>query len=138
MTFRPRRARVGACCLLACQSVASIEHALAHGAGNDTQNRTAVSILWNNTASKLVFRSTDHKTSEAVSDQCPYRPGVAGSAPDWIGHPTAARVHRPHRRASRRGTRCVLVRGCPWCHDVPGGRSVGSGGVAASLAVSLA
>ena len=68
----------GAFCLLACQSVASIEHALAHGPGNAVQNDTAVSILWNNTANKLVFRSTDPKTAERVSELCPYQPGLAG------------------------------------------------------------
>ena len=68
----------GAFCLLACQSVASIEHALAHGPGNAVQNEAAVSIVWNNTASKLVFRSTDPKTAERVSELCPYQPGLAG------------------------------------------------------------
>ena len=68
----------GAFCLVACQSVASIEHALAHGAGTAVQNETAVSIVWNNTASKLVFRSTDPKTAERVNELCPYQPGLAG------------------------------------------------------------
>ena len=68
----------GAFCLLACQSVASIEHALARGPGNAVQNDAAVSIVWNNTASKLVFRSTDPKTAERVSELCPYQPGLAG------------------------------------------------------------
>ena len=68
----------GAFCLVACQSVASIEHALARGAGTAIQNETAVSIVWNNTASKLVFRSTDLKTAERVNELCPYQPGLAG------------------------------------------------------------
>ena len=68
----------GAFCLLACQSVASIEHALAHGSGDVVANRTAVSILWNNTANKLVFRSTDPQTAERINELCPYRPGLAG------------------------------------------------------------
>ena len=68
----------GAFCLLACQSVASIEHALAHGPGNAVQNEAAVSILWNNTANKLVFRSTDPKTADRVNELCPYQPGLAG------------------------------------------------------------
>ena len=53
----------GAFCLLACQSVASIEHALAHGGGTHAQDQSAIDILWNNTANKLVFRSTDPKTA---------------------------------------------------------------------------
>ena len=68
----------GAFCVLACQSVASIEHALAHGGGTHAQNESAVSILWNNTANKLIFRSTDPKTADRVSDLCPHRPGLAG------------------------------------------------------------
>ena len=68
----------GAMCVLACQSLASIEHALAHRGGTPAQNDSAVSILWNNTASKLVFRSTDPHTAERVSELCPLRPGIAG------------------------------------------------------------
>ena len=67
----------GAFCLLACQSVASIEHALAHGGGEAVANRSALAILWNNTATKLVFRSTDPHTAERISELCPYRPGLA-------------------------------------------------------------
>ena len=68
----------GAFCVLASQSVASLEHALAHGGGTYRQDESAVEILWNNTASKLVFRTTDPKTSSRVDDLCPYRPGLAG------------------------------------------------------------
>ena len=68
----------GAFCVLACQSVASLEHALAHGGGGYRQDESAVEILWNNTANKLVFRSTDPKTASRVADLCPYRPGLAG------------------------------------------------------------
>ena len=68
----------GAVCMLACQSVASIEHALAHGAGSRRQDESAVEILWNNTASKVIFRSTDPKTGNRVDDLCPHRPGLAG------------------------------------------------------------
>ena len=67
----------GTACVLSCQGVASIEHALAHGGGTSDQNTSAVSILWNNTASKLVFRSTDGKTSERVEGLAPHRPGHA-------------------------------------------------------------
>ena len=68
----------GAFCLLACQSVASIEHALAHGAGTHAQDQSAIDILWNNTASKLVFRSTDPKTATRLAELSPHRPGLAG------------------------------------------------------------
>ena len=64
-------------CVLACQSVASIEHALANGAGTDAQNRSAVEMQLQNTASKLVFRSTDPKTSELVAALSPSRSGLA-------------------------------------------------------------
>ena len=68
----------GAFCLLACQSVASIEHALAHGGGTYAQDQSSIDILWNNTASKLVFRSTDPKTATRLADLSPHRPGLAG------------------------------------------------------------
>ena len=68
----------GAFCVLASQSVASLEHALAHGGGTSRQDESVVEIIWNNTASKFVFRSTDPKTSDRVADLCPYRPGLAG------------------------------------------------------------
>ena len=68
----------GAFCALACQSVASVEHAFACGAGNGVQDRAAVDILWTNCAGKLFFRSTDPKTAGRVDDLSPYRPGLAG------------------------------------------------------------
>ena len=65
-------------CVLACQSVASINHALAHGGGSYDLNRGAVGILWSNTATKLVFRSTDPEVAERVSELSPHRPGLPG------------------------------------------------------------
>ena len=67
----------GASCILACQSVESIEHALAHGAGTRVQNDAAVAVLWNNTASKLFFRSTDAATAERLERLAPVRGGLA-------------------------------------------------------------
>ncbi len=67
----------GAACVLACQSVASIEHALAHGAGTRVQNDAAVAILWNNTATKLFFRSTDDATADRLERLAPVRGGLA-------------------------------------------------------------
>ena len=68
----------GAFPLLAYQSVASIEHALAHGGGTHAQDQSAIDILWNHTASKLVFRSTDSKTATHLVALSPRRPGLAG------------------------------------------------------------
>ena len=66
----------GAFCVLACQSVAGIEHALAEGAGSNTRNEAAVSMLMTNTATKLVFRSTDTKTLQPLHEWCPHHPGL--------------------------------------------------------------
>ena len=63
-------------CVLATQSASSIEHALAHGGGTAEQNRSSVEILWQNTASKLVFRSTDPKTALRVGELSPSRSGI--------------------------------------------------------------
>ena len=62
----------GAFCVVACQSVSNMEHALAAaGAGNWVKNRAAVSILLNNTANKLCFRSTDQSLRARLDDLCP-------------------------------------------------------------------
>ena len=61
----------GAFCVLACQSIASLEHALAGMDNNETLNRAAVSILLNNTGNKLFFRSTDQSLHERVDQLCP-------------------------------------------------------------------
>ena len=61
----------GAFCVLACQSIASLEHALAGTDNNETLNRAAVSILLNNTGNKLFFRSTDRTLFERVDQLCP-------------------------------------------------------------------
>ena len=66
----------GAFCVLACQSVAGIEHALAEGRGSGARNEAAVAMLLTNTATKLVFRSTDPKTMESLHTLCPSHPGL--------------------------------------------------------------
>ena len=66
----------GAFCVFATQSVASIDHALSVGGGSETTNHTARKILWNNTASKFFFRSTDYDTAAALSTLCPVQPGL--------------------------------------------------------------
>ena len=68
----------GAACVLACQSIASVHHALAHGAGNSDQNGAAVDILCTNTATKIAFRSTDPEVASRVSELSPHRPGLPG------------------------------------------------------------
>ena len=35
-------------------------------------------MLWNNTGTKLVFRTTDPRTGQRIDDLAPYRPGLAG------------------------------------------------------------
>ena len=66
----------GAFCVLACQSVAGIEHALAEGGGSAVRNEAAVAMVLTNTATKLVFRSTDPKTMEPLHALCPSPPGL--------------------------------------------------------------
>lgn len=62
----------GAFCALACQSASSLEHALEReGDGS----RAALSILLNNTATKLAFRSTDEASRERLRGLCP-EPGA--------------------------------------------------------------
>ena len=61
----------GTFCVLACQSISSLEHALAGTNNNETLNRAAVSILLNNTGNKLFFRSTDRALFERVDQLCP-------------------------------------------------------------------
>ena len=65
----------GAFCLLATQSVASIEHALSVGGASRATNDAATAIIWNNTATKLVFRCTDAATADRVAALCPAYPG---------------------------------------------------------------
>ena len=61
----------GAFCVLACQSASSLEHALAEGGGSAEANRSALSVLLNNTCTKLLFRSTDDATRERLGRLCP-------------------------------------------------------------------
>lgn len=65
----------GAFCVLACQSVSSVEHALTHGAGGAARNDAAVSMLWNNAGTKMVFRTTDRETLHRLEGLCPAHPG---------------------------------------------------------------
>ena len=62
----------GAFCILACQSVSSLEFALAAQGGNETVNSAALAVLLNNTGTKLFFRSTDYSTQTHVGTLCPH------------------------------------------------------------------
>ena len=65
----------GVCCVLACQSVSSMEHALEEEGESWQKNRTALEILLNNTANKLFFRSTDQALQVFLDRLCPPAPG---------------------------------------------------------------
>ena len=61
----------GVCCVLACQSVSSMEHALEEGGDSWQKNRAALDILLNNTANKFFFRSTDQALQGYLDRLCP-------------------------------------------------------------------
>ncbi|MCY4278336.1 MAG: ATP-dependent Clp protease proteolytic subunit [Gammaproteobacteria bacterium] len=61
-SFLDRCRSFGAFCVLASQSVAGIAHALSEFT-DPSQASAAISVLLNNTATKLFFRSTDTETS---------------------------------------------------------------------------
>ena len=65
----------GVCCVLACQSVSSMEHALEEGGESWQKNKAALEILLNNTANKLFFRSTDQALTAFLDRLCPPAPG---------------------------------------------------------------
>ena len=65
----------GAFCVLASQSVAGIEHALAEAGTDPARNAAAVSMLLNNTATKMFFRTTDDETIRRIGNLCPSKPG---------------------------------------------------------------
>ena len=68
----------GGFCVLACQSVSSLAHALAGAGGDRVQNESAIKVLWTNAATKLVFRTTDERTAKRMDGLSPHRPGKAG------------------------------------------------------------
>ena len=61
----------GVCCVLACQSVSSMEHALEEEGDSWLKNKAALEILLNNTANKLFFRSTDQALQAFLDRLCP-------------------------------------------------------------------
>ena len=85
----------GVFCVLACQSVASIENAFAHSGGSEAEDATAVSILWNNTGSKFFF-PLDRPTHRE-----PRRGAVPLSAGPCAAHAGAPPLHAIARRVLR-------------------------------------
>ena len=76
----------GVFCLLACQSISSIEHALSEGSDRWEMNRAALSIVLNNTANKLFFRSTDQALQDLIDRLCPVSPGLGRVT--WVRPPS--------------------------------------------------
>ena len=64
----------GAFCLLATQSLAALEHALSLQGGARATHEAALSVIWNNCASKLVFRTTDSDVNDRIAALCPEHP----------------------------------------------------------------
>ena len=65
----------GAFSVLACQSIASLRHALAEMSGYSASNEPAIDILLTNTGNKFFFRSTDKEVREFLDRMCPVEPG---------------------------------------------------------------
>ena len=61
----------GAACVLACQGVASIRHALAE-AGAGSRGDHAIDILMTNTANKLFFRTSEHASLRVLDSIAPH------------------------------------------------------------------
>lgn len=61
----------GVCCVLACQSVSSMEHALEEEGESWLKNKAALEMLLNNTANKFFFRSTDQALQAFLDRLCP-------------------------------------------------------------------
>lgn len=66
----------GAFCVLACQSVSSMKHALAEFSRDSYKNDEGISILLNNTACKLLFRTTDKELTTTLGHLSPSLPGI--------------------------------------------------------------
>ena len=61
----------GAFAVLACQSIASLRYALCDLEGDPDKRNSAIDIIYNNTATKLFFRSTDQETVGRVRTVSP-------------------------------------------------------------------
>ena len=62
----------------ACPSIASMEHALAQRGGGQVQDRSALSVMLANTASKFFLHSSDLHTSHLIEELSPL---IAGFSP---------------------------------------------------------
>ena len=56
----------GGFAVLACQSVASLRYALCEMEDSEHKRSSAIDIIWNNTGTKIFFRSTDEETTRRV------------------------------------------------------------------------
>ena len=56
--------------------MASLEHALCEGGGEARRDEAALGVLWTNTGSKIVFRTTDPATAHRLWGLCPHLPGL--------------------------------------------------------------
>ena len=99
-------------CIVACQSVASLEHALAHGGGGARRDEAALSMLWTNTSTKLVFRTTDPNTAKRLEALCPQRRGythVVRARPPATLAPGECYAALPDGRFERRQLEPLLL-----------------------------
>ncbi len=93
----------GGACILATQSVASLQHALAELGSSSSAE--AVRILMANTATKMVFRSTETGVRELVESLCPGGPDrlpVATIRPPSTLRPGECYAALPDGRFERR------------------------------------
>ena len=61
----------GAFAIVASQSVASLQYALANMERDTDKRKSAIDIIFNNTANKIFFRSTDKDTADRIEVACP-------------------------------------------------------------------
>ena len=66
----------GAACLLVTQSLADLERAPVAGDGTAERSETTASLVWSNTATKLIFRTADPSTLDRLAALCPSLPGL--------------------------------------------------------------
>ena len=71
----------GGFCILACQSVESMRHALLDFSDKEGKVNSSIGILLNNTATKLFFRATDNETIKRLGHLFPQ--GSWGSPVEW-------------------------------------------------------
>ena len=123
----------GAFCVLACQTISSLHHALAENGDPSASNGPAVSMVVTDTGTKLIVRSTDPETNAYVAELCPGTPEDArsprsGRCPRWP--PASATRSRPAgassdassipaRPSARPARKCRSGR---WCRSLPRGR----------------